>query len=302
MELRQLRHFVAVMEHRNLSQAAEHVFISQPALTRSIRNLEEELGVELLERLPRGVAPTPAGEAFHDRARLILNECRRAHEVAHELSDGLSGTLDIGVGALFAAHLVDEAVHRMTRAHPGLRLRVIEGFYEELVDRLLAGDLDILFLNVPAVAVPTGLIVEPLYEVASVVVAGATHPLAGAASVSVGQLAEADWIEVNQPHARDFLDQLFAAHGLRAQTIPVRTNSLALIRALARRGEALAALPRHVVAEDIASGRLVELPVPGTPLRRHAGLIRRDSPIPQAARDGFCDTIRAICEKIDPQI
>ncbi|NDE02288.1 MAG: LysR family transcriptional regulator, partial [Gammaproteobacteria bacterium] len=77
MELRQLRHFVAVVDSANLSRAAERVAISQPALTRSIKNLEDLLGVELLERQPRGVVPTEAGLALYHHAQIVLNACQR---------------------------------------------------------------------------------------------------------------------------------------------------------------------------------------------------------------------------------
>ena len=74
MELRQLRHFVMVVDTGNLSRAAERVAISQPALTRSIKNLEESLGVELLERKPRGVVPTEAGVTLYHHSKMVLND------------------------------------------------------------------------------------------------------------------------------------------------------------------------------------------------------------------------------------
>lgn len=88
MELRQLRHFVAVVDSANLSRAAERVAISQPALTRSIKNLEDLLGVELLERQPRGVAPTEAGLALYHHAQIVLNACQRLTREVRELERG----------------------------------------------------------------------------------------------------------------------------------------------------------------------------------------------------------------------
>ena len=81
MELRHLRHFAAVVEAGNLSKAAEKVFISQPALTRSIKNLEDIVGAELLERRPRGMVPTPAGIALYRYAQLMLNEAKSLENV-----------------------------------------------------------------------------------------------------------------------------------------------------------------------------------------------------------------------------
>lgn len=88
MELRQLRHFVAVVECGNLSRASRKVHISQPALTRSIKALEDLLRARLLDRKPRGVVPTPTGDIFYQHAKLILNECARAKD---DIADAESG-------------------------------------------------------------------------------------------------------------------------------------------------------------------------------------------------------------------
>ena len=88
MDLRQLRHFVAIFERGNLSKAAEDIFISQPALTRSLKTLEDELGVELLQRHARGTTPTEAGERFYHHAMSILAECSRARLDAAQMANG----------------------------------------------------------------------------------------------------------------------------------------------------------------------------------------------------------------------
>jgi DNA-binding transcriptional LysR family regulator len=133
MELRQLRHFVAVVDSANLSRAAERVAISQPALTRSIKNLEDLLGVELLERQPRGVVPTEAGLALYHHAQIVLNACLRLTREVRELERGTSGTVYVGVGSLYATHITSRVAENLSESQPRLALVINEAFFEELL-------------------------------------------------------------------------------------------------------------------------------------------------------------------------
>jgi len=153
MELRQLRHFVAVVDCANLSRAAERVAISQPALTRSIKNLEDILGVELLERKPRGVAATEAGLALYHHAQIVLNACQRLTREVRELERGVTGTVYVGVGSMFATHITADVAQNLAQAHPRLAMVVTDGFFEELLRRMQDGRLDLIFSNFPQVAV-----------------------------------------------------------------------------------------------------------------------------------------------------
>ena len=153
MELRQLRHFVAVVDCANLSRAAERVAISQPALTRSIKNLEDLLGVELLERKPRGVEATEAGLALYHHAQIVLNACQRLTREVRELERGVSGTVYVGVGSMFATHITADVAQNLAQVHPRLAMVVTDGFFEELLRRMQDGRLDLIFSNFPQVAV-----------------------------------------------------------------------------------------------------------------------------------------------------
>jgi len=158
MELRQLRHFVAVVDTGNLSRAAERVAISQPALTRSIKNLEDMLGVELLERKPRGVAATEAGLALYHHAQVVLNACQRLTREVRELERGVTGTVHLGVASMFATHVTGAVAEALVAAHPRLSLVVTEGFFEDLVRRMIDGRLDLVFTNFPQVSPPAELV------------------------------------------------------------------------------------------------------------------------------------------------
>lgn len=295
MELRQLRHFVAVVEAGNLSRAAGRVFISQPALTRSIKNLEDQLGVLLLERKPRGVVPTEAGDSFYRHARLILNECQRAKSEVAEIESGNRGAISIGIAALFAGYVLDGAVAAFIDRYPKASITVHQGFFEDLLDRLREGELDLVFSNFPSVPAEDGLEVEPLRRIASHIVAARDHPLAGKGAATKEELAQQRWVTVNQPHMTEQLDSYFASDSLPRPAVAVRTNSLTLIRSLLLRGELIGFLPDHLIDNPLFTERLAKIEAQGTPLLRRAGLIYRREVLARPAIQAMVDTIRRVC-------
>jgi DNA-binding transcriptional LysR family regulator len=121
MELRQLAHFVAAVEHGNIVRAADAVHLTQPALTKSIQKLEAALGVTLLARTPRGVSPTPFGEILLRYARLMRTQGERAVAEIAAVKAGRRGHLALGVGMSFLGYLLPAVVAEVLDAHPGLR-------------------------------------------------------------------------------------------------------------------------------------------------------------------------------------
>lgn len=295
MELRHLRHFTAVVDAGNLSKAAEKVFISQPALTRSIKNLEELVGAVLLERRPRGMVPTPAGDALYRYARLMLNEAARAKAEVRAVQAGAKGELAIGMAAMFADHIVDRAVAAVCSAGRDVALTVTQGFLEELVDALRDGRLDVIFSNLSNMTLPEDVVVEPIVDINAYVYAGAAHPLAGKRGIDKTMLIGQRWAVVDQPHMRDFLDHYFSADSLATPEYVVRTNSLNLIHSLIANGGFIGILPEHVIARRANRGAVARLDAPGCPVVRKAGLITRKSMPARPVVDMFIAELRAAC-------
>jgi DNA-binding transcriptional LysR family regulator len=295
MELRQLRHFVAVVDTGNLSRAAERVSISQPALTRSIKNLEELLGVELLERKPRGVTPTEAGVALYHHASIVLNACQRLGREVREIERGVTGTVRVGIASMFANHVVDRVAAQLAAEHPRLTMVVTEGFFEDLMRGLVDGRLDVLFSNFPQVPVSADVHLEPLLTVSSSVVASSRHPLARRRDLQRRDLVDQRWVIADLPHAQDSFEKYFAIDGLPAPGDVYRTNSLNLMVALVNSGRFLSTLPEHLLAREFAAGTLRRLALAGGPIERNAGLIYRESRHPRPAVDHFIAEVRRTC-------
>ena len=272
MELRQLRHFVAVAEERNFSLAARRVHLSQPALTRSIKALEDDLRTRLLERGPLGAVPTAAGERFLEHARMILHDCDRARAELGTLAAGVSGSVTFGIAALFSSWLADTLVERVGRELPGVQLEVAEGFYEDLAARLRAGRLDFALTNLPPVPLDPDLVAEPLLDLQARAVCGASHPLARRRGLRAADLAESRWVIVNRPHSLELFRQYFVEQG--APVPPVTaTDSLGLLRSLVLNGTHLSLVVEPVVHRELRRGLVKALKVATPLLRRRAGLL-----------------------------
>lgn len=295
LEIKQLRQFMVVVDIGCVSKASEQLHITQPALTRNIKNLEESLGALLLDRKPRGVVPTEAGQALYRYAHLILNEAKRAARDVQAIATGKKGHVHIGVAALFANTIVDRMVEALTDASPGVRLRITEGFFEELVGGLGQGKLDVILSNFPPDAVPADMQFEPLLTLRSHFVVGQSHPLAGRVRVTTDELCAAEWALVRRPHVADFLDSFFASQGFPALTGSIETNSLSALKSLVLSGRYVSLLAEAWVSPELRSGAIVALPVPGAPVLRHAGLITRGSAEQRPVVARAVEVLRDVC-------
>lgn len=298
MELRQLRHFVAVVDSANLSRAAERVAISQPALTRSIKNLEDLLGVELLERQPRGVVPTEAGLALYHHAQIVINACQRLTREVRELERGASGTVYVGVGPLYATHITSQVAENLAQSQPRLALVITEGFFEELLRRLIDMRVDLVFCNFPLVAASPDLVQESLLTVRSGIIVGKHHPLAARREVTRGDLVGQRWVIADQPHSQDGFEKYFSSEGLPVPRDVFRSNSLNLMLSLAASGRFITPLPEHLVAESAFASDLRFLPVPGGYIERQAGLVYRKSDAARPAVEHVLNEFRRVAKHI----
>jgi len=300
MELRQLRHFVTVVDCGSVSQAASKMNISQPALTRSIITLEHFMRARLLDRKPRGVVATATGELFYQHAKLILNECNRAKDEVIGLESGSVGRVSLGIAAMFASFIVDEVASVIASKYPKIQLTIIEGFYEELVDQLQDGRIDAIFTNFPAASSVGNLSFEPLLTVTAVTVVAASHPLARKRKITATDLSNAKWAMVNQPHVTGSFDQMFAKRGLSLPASTTRTNSLGLIKSLVLRRGFASFLPEHLATEEIKRGELVILKLPEARFERRGGLILRRGVLIRPALSHVLSEIRKVCVATRP--
>src|SRR5215831_11277278 len=149
MELRSIQYFVQVADEGSITRTADKIGIAQPALTRHIKQLEAELGTQLLTRLPRGVRLTTSGRHFLDHARTIVLDVTRASEQVRGRAKAARGTVAMGTSPTLAPLLLPGCVAAAREQCPNVSMRVVEGFSPQLLDALLTGGLHIAVMTNP---------------------------------------------------------------------------------------------------------------------------------------------------------
>jgi DNA-binding transcriptional LysR family regulator len=253
-----LRPFLAVARTGNLSAAARELSVSQPALTKSVRKLEEQFGIALFERRARGMTLTPSGVALLAHARQIEAQCRVADDELDALARGAAGRIRVGAGPYWGNTVVPRAIARLHERLPGLDVGLDVGVNSVVMPRLFAGELDLVVGALPDIgALPPGIERRDFMRIELRVVAGRQHPLHARRRVTVTDLAEFPWVLYQ--HDRDVMDhlaQILQRGGAPPPRIRVETTSLLAVIQLLRTGPYLAcmadALLRAAPEPDIA--------------------------------------------------
>lgn len=216
MELRQLERFLAVVDHGTLAAAARELGLTQQALSASLSGLERELDVRLFDRGPGGITKLTAyGEALVSHARAQMAADRRAREALRGLAEAETGTVTVGIGETFAGDIIAPAVSRLHAERPGLRINLIEGYSEQILERLYDGEFDFVAVGVGDFALREGFRAEVIYSANDVVACRPGHPLAGKRRVRLADLADYTWVvPYSRPSDVEVITETFVAAGL----------------------------------------------------------------------------------------
>ncbi|WP_208509290.1 LysR substrate-binding domain-containing protein [Variovorax paradoxus] len=259
MKLHQLRDFVAVASTGSLRAAARRLGLTQPSLSKSIQQLEKELGSALFERHARGAVLSFAGRAFLPRAETVLNELQRAASELQHLG-GAGGHVNMAVSAAAALTALPEALTEFRRRYPDAAVRVVSGTFAVMFSELRAGALDFSIGPRPAVSLSEEFCVEQLFTNTRAVVCRAGHPLRHARSL--GELTEARWLV---PGAMGLAaaehDQVFLGLGLPVPRSVVQCEYPTALLSLLARTDMLAIVPRQYADARPFDSFLVEIPI-----------------------------------------
>lgn len=215
MELRQLRYFVSVAEEGNISRAAQKIFLTQPALSRQIKALEEEIGLCLLERQAHSIRLTPAGDALLREARELLRQAERLLETVRSAGSGVR--LRVGYAPSLAAGMLSAAMESFTQAHPDARVELFDLSTQEMLAGLEKGSLDVA-VTVGPPGGTRGLEWTPLARTTWRLAVGRNHPLAKRRRITpaeVGREALLVFCQRDYPEYWDFVTRWLQAHRLR---------------------------------------------------------------------------------------
>ncbi|SEO08588.1 transcriptional regulator, LysR family [Duganella sp. CF517] len=291
MKLSQIRQLLAIADKGSVRAAARHLDVSQPQLTRSMQELEHELGVTLFERGARGVALTAIGLRFLDRAKTINSEVRRAQEEIAQLRGDTAGTLQVCMSTVPHIALYPYALREFRLRYPDVMMDLRDGVFPTAEPMLRNGMLDCYVGPAPALPAGSDLVVEKLFDNTRVVMCRRGHPLS--AATSLAQLKDAEWATTSVTHkAYEELGPLFAQHGLPPPRLVMRAHSaLTYVTSIAY-SDLLTMLPVQWADFDVTRDALdiikVKEVLPAAPIC----IVRRaDLPLTPAA-EYFCDMIR----------
>jgi DNA-binding transcriptional LysR family regulator len=263
MDQRQIERFVDVVESGSLTRTSKRLNISQPALSKSLRLLEEQLGIRLLERGPRGVRVTKFGDVFYRRARSITAEFRRAREDLEELKGSSEGEVAVGVtpGPGVLDRILPEAISRVANKRPSLKFTVRSGTTAELLTALTQGDLDILFTVVDEHLRGPDLKAEILFEDHFVIVVGRKHPLMAAEAITLEDLTSFRWVLLQDADTLwEAIEALARQAGLTPKS-PIESNSVVFVRSMVSRSDCIGILPSHAAELSAEVRDLVSIPL-----------------------------------------
>ena len=260
MKLTQLSYVAAIAEQGSLRAAARHLGVAQPAFSRSIAELERELGAPLFERRARGMIATPLGEAFVQRANAILNDVRRAKDEFEQLKGNATGEVTIGLSIAAHLRLLPGSLRPFRDRHPKIRLHVIEGFYPTLAPGLQDGSVDFYIGPDPSLRFPATLKKETLLSSKRAVLCRMNHPLAGATSLK--DLREAEWITTSiTPKAENEIGDVFKRYRLPEPKLVLQSQSALTLLTCLTNSDLLAMAPPQWVDSPIAAQLLRTIPV-----------------------------------------
>lgn len=288
MDLRQLTALVTVAEVGSVTRASQLLHLVQPAVTRQIRTLEEELGVRLFERTRQGMVLTSAGEVMVGRARRALQELERATAEIRPAPGQVTGIVTVGV----LESLVDLVPRRLAMAirdkHPGIKLRILSGYSGYLQHWLDDGDVDLALLY--NLADTPSLAVVPLVEELLWAIAPPDVGLDPKLPVEWERLLEHPLVLPISGHGlRSLIDQARSAVGARPD-ITIETNSMVLQKQMVLAGYGWTVLPAAGVAADVAAGVLSGAPLAGPETTRSVVLglpraVRTPAPVEVVATE-----------------
>ncbi len=262
MDYRDLRYFSCVAELRSFTQAATILRTAQPALSRCLKQLEEELGVQLLNRHGRGVTLTEAGEVLYKHAQQLLRGMRQAETEVMACAGKPAGHLTLAMPPAAGQVLGPPLVERYRALYPAVSLHLLEGFSGYIHEWLTSGRVDVAILHNPT---PSRLIhiQHLLVEQMFVIVAGprAPMPSVGPESYTVADLAELSLILPSRPHSLRILVEQAAAEAGFPLRLALEVDGLPLIKAMVERGLGATVLTYAGATNEIASGLLRAVPI-----------------------------------------
>jgi LysR family transcriptional regulator, regulator of abg operon len=297
MRLQHLHLLLTLAQTGSLRASAQALNVTQPALTKALKQLEAEFGTALVVRTPKGVHLAPAGELLAARAATVVREIERAREEVTWHTQHAQATVTVGVSPAAALMLAPRAVARFQSRWPQVRVRLVDALYPKALLQLRSGELDLALGPLPATGLGPDLSVLPLIDSPEVIAARAGHPLAK--SRRLADLEGAGWVLTGPVFGPgDPVHLGLEAQGLSPPRVMLECESFSTLLAVLPGMDAVALMPRRFFDSHGPRTGLVALPIadalPQTTIHLFC---RTDAPLTlptQRLKDGFEQEAKAL--------
>lgn len=247
MKFIQLRNFIAVIEAGTFRQAAKNLHLSQSSISKSLQQLEDEIGAEILHRGARGVVLTEAGEALLARAKIIEAELRHARNDVQMIQGAQIGEIRVSVSPTVAVGLLPRAIIEFQKAHPRVSFLISEAVYPDVLPTIRTGEIDIAICLVPAMPRDETLSFAKLVKDRLVPVVRANHPIVSARRVTLEDLLDLDWVVYRRSRTGlDVFEQTFTSNRLPPPKSTIECTSFACASALVENGDYVTLMPSQL--------------------------------------------------------
>lgn len=273
---KKLLYFASVVELGSLNRAAAVNSVSQPALTASMDRLEAALGVQLLDRGPKGVVPTALGEVLYCHARLIREEIKLAERDLLNARDGQVEAIRVGSLPSLAGSIIPLALSRWRYTFPDTQLQVVENAQIDLLTGLLRRDFDFVIGFTEVFDMLDGLRQQVLFRDLLCVIARPGHPLTQSGDLTWAKLVQYPWISPTSRRTHTVLEHVMSTMNVGPPQQVTVCGSVSLLKSLVAESDHLALLPAHATNAEISEGRLIALPFNDPVLNRNIAVFFRE--------------------------
>jgi LysR family pca operon transcriptional activator len=301
VRFRHLQTFLEVSRQKSVARAAEILNVSQPAVTKTLRELEAALGVAVVEREGRGIRVTRAGDIFLRHAGAAVTALREGVESVRR--DGAAAGKPIRVGALptVSAHIMPAAMLLFLKEDTGAAIKIVTGENAVLLDQLRAGFLDLVVGRLAAPERMTGFFFEHLYSEQVLIVVRAGHPLLTRGQDPFSRLGDFPALmPTRESVIRPFVDRFFLTNGITPPATAIETVSDSFGRSFLRQSDAVWIISAGVVADELAGGTFVALPFDTSETKGPVGLTMRTDMAPSAAFSLLLQAVREAARNQEP--
>ncbi|GGE58131.1 transcriptional regulator [Halopseudomonas oceani] len=290
MELKSLRHFVALVEHQGFARAGEAIGLSQPALSRSIQNLEQRLGCELVSRSGKGIELTPQGELVLEHARRLIAGSTAMRNALRQFNNLEAGELLIGGGPFPAAGLLPRVLAAFNSRHPGVKVRLEVQHWVALREQLLEETLELFVADIRELQNDPLLKVTPLQQQPSRLFCRAGHPLANRSDLTPALLAQYPLACFRVPDA--LLLDLRRTLPRDDPQISLECDNLDVLKRMVQHCDALSIGSQDTLQDEVAAGTLVLLDWPDLMPGTSFGLVTRAHGPLSPAAEAFIELLQ----------